>query len=193
MKTINKYSLLFIFLIILVPVAYKLIPINDQNIKPTPIPTIQVSPYPTLGQKTKTTGCISANGLPDKACTPGEIDTRVTQSNIKQTICVSGYTETVRPPTSYTGPLKLKLMQAYSDTDSTKNYELDHLISLELGGNPRSEANLWPEPYNAIYNAQEKDKLENYLHDQVCSGKITLQQAQLEIANDWVAEYIRIQ
>lgn len=80
-------------------------------------------------------------------------------------------------------------MNRYGDTDSPSDYELDHLISLELGGNPTSEANLWPESYIITPTARGKDQVENYLHKQVCSGKITLQQAQLQIASDWVSVY----
>ncbi len=84
-------------------------------------------------------------------------------------------------------------MQAYGDTDSLKNYELDHLIPLELGGCPDCIVNLWPEPYNAPLGAHEKDKVENYLHDNVCSGQLTLIQAQNEIAADWAGVYKQIQ
>lgn len=161
---------------------------------PTPISISQVSPStstaPALGKRIKTSNCLSENGLPDKGCTPGDIDPKITQDNIQQTICVSGYTKTVRPPVSYTNNLKIKQIQEYNYSDTNpKDYEEDHLISLELGGNPTSEANLWPEPYNITNNAREKDKVENYLHNQICSGKITLQQAQLQIANNWEEVY----
>lgn len=171
---------------------------NNPQVQITPSPQASVTqsaspsatPNLTLGKRTKTSGCISVNGLPDKACTPGDIDPKVTQDNINQTICVSGYTKTVRPPVSYTDNLKIKQIQEYGYSDtSTKDYEEDHLIPLEVGGNPTSEANLWPEPYNVTLNAREKDKIENYLHEQVCSGKITLQQAQLEVANNWEEVY----
>jgi hypothetical protein len=79
--------------------------------------------------------CIAINDiLPDPNCTPGATDPAVTQDNIDSTICVSGYTKTVRPPTSVTNPIKLERMQAYGFTDSKSNYELDHLIPLEVGG-----------------------------------------------------------
>lgn len=84
-------------------------------------------------------------------------------------------------------------MYAYGDTDSLKNYELDHLIPLELGGCSDCVANLWPEPYNVSLGAHEKDKVENYLHDSVCSGKLSLAQAQNEIAADWAGIYKQIQ
>ncbi len=88
----------------------------------------------------------------------------------------------------------------------TGDYEEDHLISLELGGSPTAEENLWPEPYDiqiAIPSAtssssfeyvpagaHEKDKVENYLHAQVCAGKISLADAQHEIATEWYDVYL---
>lgn len=105
---------------------------------------------------------------------------------------MGGYTQTVRPPVNYTNPLKLKMMQRYGYTDAAPNYELDHLISLELGGDPKSEQNLWPEPYNSTPGARDKDKVENYLHQQVCNGTMTLQEAQKEISTDWVSVYKKI-
>ena len=78
--------------------------------------------------------CTARDGLPDPTCTPGVADPRVTQANIHETICRSGYSANVRPPTSVTVPIKAERMSAYGYTDAPANYELDHLISLELGG-----------------------------------------------------------
>jgi len=114
------------------------------------------------------------------------VDPQVTQDTINSTICVSGYASSVRPPVSYTEPLKFKLMDAYGFTDSAVNYELDHLIPLELGGSPDDVKNLWPEPYYTNPSALDKDRFENYLHNQVCSGVIDLKTAQDEIATNWV-------
>ncbi|MBI3640304.1 MAG: hypothetical protein HY223_08330 [Thaumarchaeota archaeon] len=134
-----------------------------------------------------TSTCKAINDiLPDPNCTPGAADPAVTQNNIDSTICVSGYTKTVRPPTSVTDPIKLERMQAYGFTDSKSNYELDHLIPLELGGAPSDVKNLWPESYYTNQNSYDKDGFENYLHDQVCSGAIDLKTAQNEIATNWV-------
>ena len=127
------------------------------------------------------------DGLPDRACTPGAIDPRVTQDNIGETICVSGYTTTVRPPTSYTTPLKVKQMAAYGWTGTTSDYEEDHLIPLEVGGNPTDPNNLWPEPYAEPNGARDKDKVENLLHSRVCSGQMTLADAQQLVASNWEA------
>jgi hypothetical protein len=111
----------------------------------------------------------------------------VTQDNIGQTICVSGYTATVRPPTSYTNPVKVWQMVQYGWTGTTADYEEDHLIPLEVGGNPTDPKNIWPEPYAEPNGARDKDKIENLLHDKVCSGKMTLADAQNEIATNWEA------
>src|SRR5712692_4628034 len=82
-------------------------------------------------------GCHSIGGLPDPLCTPGVADPRVTQDNIHATICVAGYTITVRPPSSYTDALKQQQISQYGYWDtSLADYEEDHLIPLELGGHP---------------------------------------------------------
>ena len=126
------------------------------------------------------------NILPDPKCTPGEVDPTVTQDNIDSTICVNGYTQTVRPPVSVTEPIKLERMQAYGFTDSLSSYELDHFIPLELGGAPADVMNLWPEPHYTNPNSYDKDRFENYLHDKVCSGAMDLKTAQNEIATNWI-------
>ncbi|MDE1725835.1 MAG: hypothetical protein KGH89_01045 [Thaumarchaeota archaeon] len=124
--------------------------------------------------------------LPDPTCTPGVSDPQVTQDNIDSTICISGYASSVRPPVSYTEPLKFKLMDAYGYTDSASDYELDHLIPLEIGGAPADVRNLWPESHYTTPSSYDKDGFENYLHDQVCSGALDLKTAQNEIATNWV-------
>jgi hypothetical protein len=62
---------------------------------------------------------------------------------------------------------------------------VDHLISLELGGS-NGIANLWPETTEPRPGYHEKDRFENYLHDQVCRGAISLSAAQRRIAEDWL-------
>ena len=134
----------------------------------------------------------NASGLPNKALTPGEINPSITQSNILSTICVHGYTKTIRPPATYTTSLKIRqLANGYTENGITLNsyYEEDHLIPLELGGHPTSEKNLWPEPWNDVYGAHKKDQLENKLHALVCSGEMLLKTAQGIFASNWVAGY----
>ena len=124
-----------------------------------------------------------ANGkFADHSCTPGVIDSNVTQTNIHETICVPGYSASVRPPSSYTGRLKKKQMVLYGLVGKPSDYEEDHLISLALGGSSRDPKNLWPELWKY---AHEKDKAENRLHKLVCSGKMKLSEAQHIISSDW--------
>ena len=126
--------------------------------------------------------------LPDPTCTPGAWNPDVTQSTIDSTICVSGWTSTVRPPTSYTNPLKVQQIAEYGYSDtSTSDYEEDHLIPLELGGAPKDPNNLWPEPHAAYggYTSSNKDAVENRLKTAVCNGTVTLNDARNAIATDW--------
>lgn len=117
----------------------------------------------------------------DPRCTPGVLNPAVTQTTIKQTICKSGWTATIRPPTSYTNPIKVKELKAYGyGGRSLSGFELDHLISLELGGAPSDERNLWPESHK---NSFDKDGLENSLKSEVCSHSITLGKAQWRIVH----------
>jgi hypothetical protein len=123
------------------------------------------------------------DGFPDPNCTPGELDPRVTQSNIKTTICTSGYTKTVRPPTSITNALKVQQISQYGYTDTkVGDYEEDHFIPLELGGNPTDPRNLWPE---LGPSPNPKDSVEGKLKRLVCSGKMTLQDARQRIQANW--------
>lgn len=130
--------------------------------------------------------------LPDPTRTPGATNPAVTQTTISSTICVAGWTATVRPPSAYTTSLKESQLHsgyAYRGDMSVSDYEEDHLISLELGGSPSSQQNLWPEPYNTAEGARVKDVVENKLHALVCSGAITLVTAQHAIATNWWTAY----
>ena len=68
--------------------------------------------------------------------------------------------------------------------------ELDHEIPIALGG-ATDTANLWPQNRQAFMGATEKDELENYLHEAVCSGSEPLSQAQQDISTDWLAAYCK--
>jgi hypothetical protein len=115
----------------------------------------------------------------DPIRTPGVLNAAVTQANIRTTVCHPGWTRTVRPPTQYTNALKRRQMRAYGERGPMSAYQEDHLISLELGGDPTDPRNLWPEPYP---RASDVDKMENELNAQVCSGALSLAQAQLKEA-----------
>jgi len=134
---------------------------------------------------------------PNPLVTPGLANPAVTQATIRQTICVPGYSASIRPPVSYTGPLKVQQIIAYGYTDTaTSSYEEDHLIALEDGGDPRDPRNLWPEPRVATLpdgtavGFPVKDGLENWIHAQVCSGAMTLDAGRHLLAADWVGAWL---
>lgn len=128
--------------------------------------------------------------LPDARITPGAVNTQVDQAAIGSTICVKGWTKTIRPPVSYTNRLKHQQMRRYGVAGrNPKDFELDHLIPLELGGSPDDPANLWPQPRGGRWSAALKDDLERSLNRRVCQGRMSLAQAQQAIRSDWIAAY----
>jgi hypothetical protein len=123
-----------------------------------------------------------ARFLPDARKTPGA----VLEVSLHD-VCTAGYTRRVRDvPESVKKQVYTLYGIAYHKPGE---YEVDHLISLELGGS-NSVANLWPESYlSEPWNAHVKDKLENRLHKLICDGTIDLKTAQAAIASDWIAAY----
>jgi hypothetical protein len=125
---------------------------------------------------------LNAPLLPDASLTPGDaLD--VTAKDI----CQPGYAGRVR---NVPQAVKEQAYKEYGITHRAKGeYEVDHLISLELGGS-NSIKNLWPQSYQTKpWNAHVKDKLENALHEDVCAGKIDIKAAQRKIATNWIATY----
>jgi hypothetical protein len=160
-------------------------------------PAVGFTPGPTGAPAP--TAAARLPGEPDPVRTPGALNTDVTQANIDVTICKSGWTATIRPPTSYTNALKVTQIAQYGYADKTlASYEEDHLISLELGGNPTDPRNLWPEPYTIALpdgrsvGAHVKDAFETKLKNQVCAGTLTLAEAQAEVGIHWVHFYYHI-
>lgn len=132
--------------------------------------------------------------LPDLSRTPGAINPAITQDNIGRTICNHhGWsTKKIRPPARYTNALKRKQLVAWHYQDGNlRSYEEDHLISLEIGGSPTDPKNLWPQAYAGQWGARIKDKLEVRLNRLVCSGTITLHEAQSAISTNWIEAYKR--
>lgn len=113
------------------------------------------------------------------------------QSNIQKTICVPGWTRTIRPQSYVTNKIKVARLKSENLPGTISDYELDHVISLQLGGHPLDPKNLWMEPLHGPSGALVKDKLENALKRDVCSGKIKLAYARRVIAKDWIGEYNR--
>jgi hypothetical protein len=133
--------------------------------------------------------CVALNGKADVRCTPGAFNPAVTQETIRTTICVRGWTETIRPPETYTEALKNQQRPEYGESNVfDHNIEEDHLVPLELGGDPQNPANLWPEPRNSVapgQGAETKDKEERSLRDKVCNGQMTLDAARQQMLADW--------
>jgi hypothetical protein len=122
--------------------------------------------------------------LPDPVCTPGATNPAVTDATLASTICLAGWTATVRPDQSLTDSLKQQQIREYGYSDTNRaDYEEDHLIPLELGGAPADPKNLWPEA-GGIPNP--KDGVENALKQAVCDHRVDLAAAQRAIAQNWV-------
>lgn len=114
---------------------------------------------------------------PDPVLTPG-----ATVSVPLATMCKAGYPASVREVSE---KVKREVFARYGIAPSG-DYEIDHLISLQLGGSNEIE-NLWPQSYLTMpFNARVKDGLEHRLHALVCAGKMPLVDAQRQIATDWV-------
>jgi hypothetical protein len=120
--------------------------------------------------------------LPDPVCTPGAVNPDVTADTLDSTICGRGYTRSIRPASAVTRQEKRANADSYGYTDALSTAEYDHLIPLELGGDPNDPRNLWVEP-GASPNP--KDAVEARLHQLVCSGTVPLTVAQQAIASDW--------
>ena len=135
----------------------------------------------------------TVNSRPELANFPVKADTALTPGAALTTdinvICKVGYTKTVR---NVPGNVKRKVFEAYHLTNIGRHrFEIDHLISLGLGGS-NDISNLWPQSYETTpLNAHVKDTLENKLHRLVCQGGVPLEQVQKDVATDWTAAYVK--
>jgi hypothetical protein len=146
-------------------------------------PSLALGATVLLGRRTATSGC-KLGPNPDRRCSPGAYSAGLT----KDVICSPGFrTSTIRNVPA-AEKRAVKVAYGMQPRGYGSALEIDHIISLELGGS-NSIANLFPEQAPG-YHA--KDKLENRLHQLVCSGEITLRGAQQGIAQHWQALYARI-
>jgi hypothetical protein len=123
--------------------------------------------------------------LPDPVCSPGLANPEVTQDNIDETICIPGWTDSIRPDTSYTNPLKAEIMQAYGiPVEQISEYRLDHIVPLSGGGHPTDPRNFYPQPEEDSY---DKDYVEREINDAICEEPplISLNEAVRRMATDW--------
>lgn len=128
-----------------------------------------------------------AGELPDHVLTPG-----VSRNVTLNELCTTS-TKLVR---NVPDAEKKKVYAEYgmkgNDRSACKEgEEVDHLISLELGGS-NDIKNLWPQSYCGTMNAKIKDKLENKLHALVCSNHMTIQDAQSCISTNWITCYQKV-
>ncbi len=199
MRRTKYLSVSVIFVLILTISLCSLETLSNNSATPTPAPAgatppaatqaagnvVQAGGAPNWGVRTKTSGCqYTGDGkLPDPACTPGDL---IKPLVTKADICKPGYATSVR---SVPDSEKNAVYAEYGITShASGQYEVDHFVSLEIGGS-NDISNLFPEAASPKPGFHEKDKVENYLHDQVCSGAMTLQTAQIAIATNWLDVY----
>jgi hypothetical protein len=129
-----------------------------------------------------TAGWAQSPLLPDSALSPG-----ATRAVTLKSVCTPGSSKVVRNvPESEKNAVYKEYGIAHRKPGE---FEIDHLISLELGGS-NDIKNLWPQSYiTKPYNAHVKDKLENQLHSEICAGKLSMKDAQFAISHNWIAAY----
>lgn len=107
------------------------------------------------------------------AATPhvGALNPVVTQEVIQKTICIPGWTATIRPSSGYTTALKVRQLKGTRPLANPADYVEDHIIPLGIGGEPRDPKNLVPE---LIAESRRKDVVESRVHRAVCRGTLSL-------------------
>ncbi len=166
-------------------------PVDALPSSPAPVANSQSAPTAggatpdrPFGPRTKDSRCNVHDALPDSACTPGAIFPDVTADQV----CQRGYSSSVR---NVPAEVSREVYREYGIGErTTGEYEVDHLEPLELAGS-NDIANLWSEAAEPRPGFHEKDQVENYLHDQVCGGAMSLPEAQRAIASNWLDVYQR--
>lgn len=142
--------------------------------------------------------------LPNPKISPGEVrttdlsivcgesaqDFRDTSDSLKRRV-YADYDEAPHERDCHDTTRMTKGSKKHPPHEVTEACEVDHIVSLELGG-ADTEANLFPQPYNMPdgMGAHAKDRVENYLHNQVCYHSYPLAEAQKKIATDWYQVYL---
>jgi glucose/arabinose dehydrogenase len=164
------------------------------NVDPTPATWNWTVP-PSLSIPAFASICRTRGGLPDRRCTPGARDSRVTPRTVTRTICRRGWSSRVGPSSTLTRRLQVERELAYGIASPhprpSRVEELDRLVPLDLGGAPLSVANLWPQPVAGRWGARTKNRLERRLRALVCERRIGLRTAQRAIARNWISAYRR--
>jgi len=134
--------------------------------------------YDILGRSTQVTS-IATIDMPNHRLTPGSV-----VSMDRSLICSPGYAKRVRHPYDYAWrQLRVRMFEGYGiPHDHWHEFTVDHLVPIEVGGDPFNLQNIWPQPKA---QAIEKDRYENLAHEEVCAGRITLEAAQHAFETDW--------
>jgi len=134
-----------------------------------------------------------ASDLPDPVLTHGATNLNVTQENIQQTVCVKGYTKTIRPPAHFTNKVKKRQLCEYGYTDTNpKYYEEVHLTPPSIGGNPSDPRNLWPKPQISAWDAGKKAQLKFGTYRMVCAQESTLAEVQQAVATNLIEAWKKL-
>jgi len=137
------------------------------------------NPALTSGRQT---AVVALPVVPDPNLTPGAARTMN-----RSDVCAASHVDSAH---EIPGSVQRKVFAEYGlGKVRTTDYEVDYLITPELGG-AADIRNLWPEPHSSvIWNSYVKDALEDRLHHLVCDGAVDLPTAQRDIATDWIAAY----
>ena len=131
---------------------------------------------------------VASGELPDPAKTPGVANLVLTT----EVLCAKGFStkrwRLVTPAMKRAAYAAYGLVNHQGICVGKRGCEIDHLVPIEVGG-ANDPANLWPQPFVGTWNASRKDRLENRLHALVCSGTVSLEDAQHEIATDWISSF----
>lgn len=140
-------------------------------------------PSPSLAEQ------VLSHNLPSRSLTPGYVTPQVTQVNISKTVCAVVYQRPERPNEAETSSMKGMQLAVLGPGQNPVLFEENYLIPPSLGGHARDSRNLWPQPINVEWGPARKDRLDRRLHRLVCEHSLPLEQAQREIAADWIAAF----
>jgi hypothetical protein len=129
------------------------------------------------------------HSVPNPSLTPGDAAPNLS----KDDVCAPGYGKNTHLPQIEE---QKKVYAAYHLNGPMSGYcsetggcVINRLIPASLGGTNKP-ANLWPMlQYPSNWGLADKVRLEEKLHEMVCSNAISLTEAQSAIASDWISTF----